>query len=263
MTASRPIALVTGASSGIGLELARVLAREGHDLVIVARREPELQKLADELTSRFGTTSHVITADLSLATGPGELYDAVQKAGLEVEILVNNAGLGNHGRIWETKIAADENQLAVNVVALTTLTKLFLPGMVERGRGRVLNVASTAGFQPGPYMAVYYATKAYVLSFTEAIAEELTGTGVTATALCPGVVPTEFQSVAQMDEDLPMLKTPGAKSAEYVAQAAYDGMSKGRRIVIPGAVNKIGAQAVRLAPRRLIVQVTKRLHPPT
>jgi hypothetical protein len=262
MSASRPTALVTGASSGIGLELARVLAREGHDLVLTARREPKLEEVAAELASRFGTTSKVITSDLSRADGPKKLYDAVQDAGIEVDVLVNNAGLGNHGRIWETPVAGDEGQLAVNVVALTTLTKLFLPAMVARGRGRVLNVASTAGFQPGPFMAVYYATKAYVLSFTEAVAEELVGTGVTATALCPGVVPTEFQTAAKMDDNLPMLKAPGAKSAEFVAIAAYDGMSKGRRIVIPGVMNKFAAQGNRLLPRGVIVKIAKQLHPP-
>jgi short-subunit dehydrogenase len=263
MSHSRPLALVTGASSGIGLELSRVLAREGHDLVLVARREPELAALASELKSRYGADATVVTADLALADGPQRVYDAVSAAGLEVDVLVNNAGLGGHGRFWESDADLEQRALAVNIVALHSLTKLFLPGMVGRGRGRVLNVASTAGFQPGPFMAVYYASKAYVLSFTEALAEELSGTGVTATALCPGVVPTGFQSAAEMSDDLPLLKSPGAKSAEYVANAAYKGMSHGRRRVIPGALNKIGVQAGRISPRTTMVKVTKRLHPPT
>jgi hypothetical protein len=257
-----PLALVTGASSGIGRELARVLAREGHDVVLVARREPELKTLGDELASRFGATVTVLTADLASPDGPQQVYNSVSADGLEVDVLVNNAGLGGHGRFWETGAGLDSQTLAVNVVALTALTKLFLPGMVSRGRGRVLNVASTAGFQPGPFMATYYASKAYVLSLTEALAEELSGTGVTATALCPGVVPTGFQGAADMSGDLPLLRSPGTKSAEYVAQAAYDGMMRGKRIVIPGALNKIGVQGLRASPRRAVVKLVRRLHPP-
>ncbi|MBV9485127.1 MAG: SDR family oxidoreductase [Frankiaceae bacterium] len=260
MSHTRPLALVTGASSGIGLELARVFAREGHDLVLVARREPELRALGDELKSRYGADSTVITADLALEGAARQL--ATEVADSDIEVLVNNAGLGNQGRFWETDLDADHRMLAVNVLALTELTKLLLPAMVARGSGRVLNVASTAGFQPGPFMATYYASKAYVISLTEALAEELTGTGVTATALCPGVVPTGFQAAAEMDPNTPLLKSPGSKSAEYVANAAYKGMVAGRRIVIPGVVNKIGAQAGRVTPRVVMTKVTRRLNPP-
>ncbi len=262
MTTPRPVALVTGASSGIGQELARVLAREGHDLVLVARREPELRALGDELSKRYGATSTVITADLSDPEGPQHVYDEVSAAGLSVDVLVNNAGFGGHGRFSETSADEELRMLAVNVVALTALTKLFLPAMTTRGRGHVLNVASTAAFQPGPFMAVYYASKAYVLSFTEAIAEELAGTGVTATALCPGVVLSGFQQAAGLGADQPMLKSPGMKSASFVAEAAYDGMVRGKRIVIPGALNKVGAQSIRFAPRRAVTAVIRRLHPP-
>jgi short-subunit dehydrogenase len=258
----RPVALVTGASSGIGLELARILAREGHDLILVARREPQLSALANEVKTRYGADATVITADLSLAEGPQQVYDAVASAGLAVDILVNNAGLGGHGRFSDTDPGPEQRILAVNVVALTNMTKLFLPAMASRGSGRILNVASTAAFQPGPFMAVYYASKAYVLSFTEALAEEVSGTGVSATALCPGVVPTGFQGAANLSEDLPLSKSPGAKSAEFVAQAAYDGMMRGKRIVIPGAINKIGVQSLRVSPRRAVVTLVKRLHPP-
>jgi short-subunit dehydrogenase len=258
----RPIALVTGASSGIGLELARVLAREGHDLVLVARREPELAALADELRTRYGADSTVVSADLSLPGGAKDVFDAVTAADREVDVLVNNAGVGGHGRFAETDAAVEQRMLAVNVVALTDMTKRFLPAMVARGSGRILNVASTAAFQPGPFMAVYYATKAYVLSFTEALAEELSGTGVTATVLCPGVVPTGFQAAAEMSDDMPLLHSPGAMSPEVVAQAAYRGMARGKRIVIPGALNKFGVQSLRVSPRRLIVKVVRRLHPP-
>jgi uncharacterized protein len=262
MPHTRPVALVTGASSGIGLALARVLAREGHDLVLVARREPELAALADELKSRYGADATVIAADLSVATGPRQVFDAVTTAGLQVDVLVNNAGFGGQGRFSETDGATEQRMLAVNVVALTDMTKLFLPAMTKRGHGRVLNVASTAAFQPGPFMAVYYASKAYVLSFTEALAEELNGTGVTATALCPGVVPSGFQDAANLSKDAPMLKSPGAKPPEFVAEAAYDGMMRGRRIVIPGALNKIGVQSLRVSPRRAVVSLVRRLHPP-
>jgi short-subunit dehydrogenase len=260
MSHPRPLALVTGASSGIGLELARVLAREGHDLVLVARREPELKAVADELKSRYGAEATVVTADLSTPDGAQSVADAV--AGQAIDVLVNNAGLGGHGRFWETDPDVERRTLAVNVVALTELTKLLLPAMVSRGSGRVLNVASTAAFQPGPFMATYYASKAYVLSLTDALAEELTGTGVTATALCPGVVPTEFQSTANMDSSLPLLNSPGTKSAEYVANTAYQGMVSGKRVVVPGAINKAGVHAVRLTPRTLMTKIVRRLHPP-
>jgi short-subunit dehydrogenase len=262
MSPARPVALVTGASSGIGLELSRVLAREGHDVVLVARREPELRALADELSSRYGADATVIAADLSLPDGAHHVYDAVTAAGLQIDVLVNNAGFGGHGRFSDTDAAEEQRMLAVNVVALTELTKLFLPAMAKRGRGRVLNVASTAAFQPGPFMAVYYASKAYVLSFTEALAEELSGTGVTATALCPGVVPSGFQDAAGLGDHALLLKSPGSKSPEVVAQAAYDGMMRGRRIVIPGALNKIGVQSLRVSPRRAVVSLIRRLHPP-
>ena len=261
MPYNRPVALVTGASSGIGRELSRVLAREGHDLVLVARRRPELQELADELTSHYGTTSTVVTADLATPEGPRQVFDAVTAAGMDIDVLVNNAGFGGSGRFTETDAGHEQRMVAVNVVALTDLTKLFLPPMTQRRRGRVLNVASTAAFQPGPFMAIYYATKAYVLSFTEAIAEELVGTGVTATALCPGVVPSGFQDTAGISDSAPLLHSPGVKSAQFVAEAGYDGMIHGRRVVVPGTLNKIGVQSLRIAPRRAVVTVIRRLHP--
>jgi short-subunit dehydrogenase len=262
MTRTRPVALVTGASSGIGRDLSLVLAREGHDLVLVARREPELRALADEVKSRFGADSTVITADLSSPTGTQQVYDAVTAAGLEVDVLVNNAGFGGHGRFVETAAADEQRMVAVNVVALTDLTKLFAPQMVKRGHGRILNVASTAAFQPGPFMAIYYASKAYVLSFTEALGEELVGTGVTATALCPGAVPSGFQDAAGLAEDAPLFHSPAVKSSEFVAQAAYDGMMRGKRVVIPGTLNKLGVQSLRIAPRRAVLATIRRLHPP-
>lgn len=259
---TRPVALVTGASSGIGRELARVLAQEGHDLVLVARRSSELETLAGELTAAHGTESLVVPTDLSTDDAVATVEAAVRSAGIDVDVLVNNAGLGGHGRFAQTDPASDEQQLRVNILALTRLTKVFLPPMLERRRGRILNLASTAAFQPGPYMAIYYASKAYVLSFTEALAEELRGTGVTATALCPGAVETEFFDVARVDRSSPIARSPGAKSAPVVARAGYDGMMRGRAVVIPGALNRIGMESLRIAPRRLVPRVVARLHPP-
>jgi uncharacterized protein len=259
MINARPVALVTGASAGIGHELAHILAREGHDLVLVARREPELAALAAALKEKYGADSRVVTADLSKARAAQAV---VKELGpdVQVDVLVNNAGFGGHGPFHERERDADLRMIAVNVTALTDLTRQLLPGMVARRRGRILNVASTAAFQPGPFMAVYYATKAYVLSFSQALAEELSGTGVTVTTLCPGVTDTEFQRVAGV-EDVPLTKGPLSMTAGAVADAGYKGMVRGRLVVIPGVHNKIGAQATRLTPRRVILKVVRRLHP--
>src|SRR3954449_1502715 len=196
---TRPVALVTGASAGIGRELCDILAREGHDLVLVARREPELTALAGELKEKYGADARVVIADLSKARAAQGVVKELGPSA-EVDVLVNNAGFGGHGAFVERPRDVELGQIAVNVTALTDLTRLLLPGMVERRRGRILNVASTAAFQPGPFMAVYYATKAYVLSFSQAIAEELSGSGVTVTTLCPGVTETQFQQVAGAED---------------------------------------------------------------
>jgi len=259
MATTRPVALVTGASAGIGRELAHILAREGHDLVLVARREPELTALAGELKERYGADSRVITSDLSKARAALGIVKELGPS-TQVDVLVNNAGFGGHGAFYERDRDAELRMIAVNITALTDLTRLLLPCMVERKRGRVLNVASTAAFQPGPFMAVYYASKAYVLSFSQAIAEELAGTGVTVTTLCPGVTETEFQAVAGV-EDVPLTKGPLSMTARAVAEAAHKGMTSGKLVVIPGVHNKVGAQATRVAPRRLMLKVVRRLHP--
>ncbi|HET7311382.1 MAG TPA: SDR family oxidoreductase [Mycobacteriales bacterium] len=257
--AGRPLAVVTGASAGIGRELADILAREGHDLVLVARREGELKTLADELQQRHHAESIVAAADLSQPDAADQVVAAIGPD-RPVDVLVNNAGFGGHGAFADRPRADELRMLAVNVTALTDLTRVLLPGMVARGRGRILNVGSTAAFQPGPFMAVYYATKAYVLSFSQAIAEETRGTGVTVTCLCPGVTTTEFQQVAGV-EDVPLTKGPLSMSARDVAEAAYAGMTRGKLIVIPGVHNKIGAQSTRFAPRGLMLKVVRRLHP--
>ncbi len=257
MTDSRPLAVVTGASAGLGREFARVLAREGHDLVLVARREPELSALATELKEQFGADCRVAPVDLAGPDAAEQVVEAIGSA--PVDVLVNNAGFGGHGSFVSRERDTDLRMVAVNVTALTDLTKLLLPGMVERGRGRILNVASTAAFQPGPFMAVYYATKAYVLSLSQALAEEVSGTGVTVTCLCPGVTDTEFQQVAGVAH-IPLTKGPLSMSAQRVAEAGYRGMQRGRLLVVPGPHNKAGAQATRFAPRRLILKVVRRLH---
>jgi uncharacterized protein len=247
--------LVTGASSGIGRELAILAAKERRDVVLVARRRDRLEELAGELTSRFGVAAEIVTADLS---DPGAAARIVGERREPVEVLVNAAGLGVHGLFWETPLEQERETILVNVLALTELTKLCAVGMVERRRGRILNLASTAAFQPGPLMAVYYATKAYVLSFTEALAEELSGTGVTATALCPGPTLTEFQAKAGL-ADTPLFRGPLVLDAATVARAGWEGAKRGRRVVVPGVANRILAVGSRLSPRRLTTKIARRL----
>jgi short-subunit dehydrogenase len=252
-------ALITGASSGIGLELAKLFAQDGHDLVLVARRGDRLRELAAELASHHRVRSTVITADLADPDTPGEIARSVEAAGIEIRYLVNNAGYGLAGRFAETDLSNELRMIQVNVSALTHLTKLFLPGMLARHEGAILNVASTAGFVPGPLMAVYYATKAYVISFSDALAEEVTGSGATVTVLCPGATRTEFWAVAGMDATARLLRRPWVADAASVARAGYDGLRAGKRIVIPGLANKVMVQSMRVAPRVLLAKIARRL----
>jgi short-subunit dehydrogenase len=253
-TPIRPLALVTGASSGIGADLARELARDGHDLVLSARSLEPMQRLAAELEN-YGATSTVITADLSNPGAAAELASAIQSRTLEIDVLVNNAGLGAVGRFDLTDPKRINEMLQVNIVALTELTRLLVPGMVARRRGKVLLVASTASFQPGPRMAVYFAAKAYVLSLGEALTYELRGTGVTVTTLCPGATATNFFKVASAKDVAlgPMM------SAAKVAQIGYRALKSGRRVVIAGAFNKILTVASRLAPHSITLPATAAL----
>ena len=255
--AERQTALVTGASSGIGLELARELAAGGYDLVLVARGEKKLEELAAEVRDRHGITARVIPKDLSDPKSPDELFQEIEAAGVAVDVLVNNAGFATFGPFAETDLARELEELQVNVVALTHLTKKLLPGMLSRRRGGVLNVASTAAFQPGPLMAVYYATKAYVLSFSEALAEELRGTGVTVSVLCPGPTATGFAARADMQDSGLFKGMLAVSDARSVARAGYEGFRAGKRIVIPGLLNKVGAQSIRLTPRGLATRIIK------
>ena len=247
-------ALITGASSGIGLDLAHLFAADGHDVVLVARSEGKLRELARELEAKHRVQAHVLVADLAKPDAPREVFERAPA----VDILVNNAGFGTSGKFAETDLRVELDMIQVNIAALTHLTKLFLGPMLERGRGRILNVASTAAFQPGPLMAVYYATKAYVLSFSDAIGEELRGTGVTVTALCPGPTATGFQETAQLGKEA-LLKLMRPVASMDVARAGYRGLMRGKRVVIPGVKNKLGVQSIRVTPRALATRVVRAL----
>lgn len=253
-----PTALVTGASSGIGLELATLLARDRNDLVLVARGRDRLDAVARGLTEGFGVRATALAADLARPETPGEITRELFARAVTVDLLVNNAGVGLHGPFAAMPLEKVLEMIQVNVTALTHLTGLLLPGMLERRRGRILNVASTGAFQAGPLVAVYYATKAYVLSFSEALGNETTGTGVTVTALCPGPTRTEFQKTAGM-KDATLLRGPLVMDAATVARAGHEGMLRGDRVVIPGAANRLGVQALRMMPRRLVASLVRKV----
>ncbi len=250
--------LVTGASSGIGLELARCFAADGCRLVLVARKGQVLEALATELRKAYKIQAQVITADLAHPETPPRLLAHLQSAGLKVDVLVNNAGFGAQGRFAELPLGRQLEMLQVNVTSLMHLTGLLLPGMIERRRGGILNVASTAAFQPGPGMAVYYATKAYVLSFSEALAEELTGTGVTITAVCPGPTTTNFGAAANL-RTIGLVKRV-SMSAEAVARQGHRGYRRGQVVVINGFRNQFPAFLLRLFPRAVVRKFTRRLN---
>ena len=249
-------ALITGASGGIGWELAWLLARDGRDLVLVARNESKLQELAEQLRREYGVQVHVVAADLSEPEAPEQVFRETEEAGVVIDTLINNAGFGLYGLFVDSGRERQLEMIRLNVLALTDLTRLFLPGMVGRGRGRIMNVASVAAFAPGPLMAVYYATKAYVLSFSEAIAAELRGTGVSVTAFCPGPTRTGFQEVASAGQTR-LFRSPGAMDVKTVARAGYEAMQRGTAVAIPGIHNKILAQGPRFAPRRLVRTISR------
>lgn len=260
--------LITGASAGIGRELARLFAADGAHLVLAARRKDRLDQLAAELAKSHGIRANAIESNLAAPGAAQQLQKALVQQGLRVDVLVNNAGFGALGRVTDLPFDCLTDMLQVNMVALTQLTRLLLPDMIDRGRGGVLNVSSTAAFQAGPNMAVYYATKTYVLHFTEALAEELRGTGVTASCLCPGPTLTEFQAVAGM-EDSPIFRM-GPMLAEPVARIGHRGFRRGKTIIVAGWRNWLGTCAVKFAPRRLVRRVVHGLnrldpkaHPPS
>lgn len=249
--------LITGASSGIGAELARQLAAQQYNVVLVARRIDRLNALADELAATHGTRADVLPADLADVSARERLVDAVEHLDLHLAGVCNNAGFGGSGFFAKADQAKQREMVEVNVDALHHLTGAFLPGMVERGAGAILNVASLAGVQPLPMFATYAATKAFVLSFSEALHAELSGTGVSVTALCPGPVPTEFGEISGMgdiEETLPGIVTV---SPEQVVREAIEGMQRGRRTVTPGLLMKGAAMAGRLTPRSILLPITR------
>ena len=249
----RDTVLITGASSGIGLELARLFAADGSDLVLVARSEGKLRELAAGFTAKHGIKAQVLAADLGRPGSAGAIAETLAQQGVQVDVLVNNAGFGGRGQVAALGAVRQLEMIEVNVAALTALTALFLPGMLERGHGAVLNVASTAAFQPGPNQAVYCATKAYVLSFTEALAEEVRGSGVRVSCLAPGATSTQFAAQADMTHTRAFKL--GAMDAAPVAQAGHDGLRQGKTLVIPGVRNRAMAFAVRLSPRPLVTRI--------
>jgi uncharacterized protein len=251
-------ALITGASGGIGYELAKLFAKDHYNLVLVARSTPKLTQFADELQRQFGISAKAVTLDLTAVPAPEFLFDQLQREGIAIDILVNNAGYGVLGEFAKVPLEDSLGQIQLNITALTHLTKLFLGPMIERRSGKILNVASTAGFQPGPLMAVYYATKAYVISFSEALANELKNTGVTVTCLCPGATDTGFQGRAGV-ENTKLFKTLRPMDAKTVARDGYRGLMTGKTLVISGFRNWLVAESVRFSPRNLVTAVSRKV----
>lgn len=252
-------ALITGATSGIGYELCKLFAGDGYRLITVARDESRLARQADEFSAAGGEVT-VMSQDLSNAEACDKIFAELQRLEIEPDVLVNNAGFGTFGQFCETDLAEETRLLQVNVVSVTRLTKLLLPAMVKRGTGKILNVGSLAGFFPGPLMAVYYASKAYVLSFSEALASELRDKGITVTVLCPGATETEFRLRAGMPNTklVPIIKP---MTAARVAEEGYKGMLKGETIVMPGVIGKGLTVASRMIPRAMMTEVSRRLQP--
>jgi len=258
-SSARFVVLVTGASAGIGAALAREAAKDGRDLVLVARRREPMEALAAELKS-MGAEITIIPADLGQPGAAAALMKAVEERDLVIDTLINNAGVGDTGRFDQGNLERISSMLQVNIVALTELTRLVLPQMVARKRGQVMLLASTAAFQPGPGMAVYYATKSYVLSFGRAVAYELRGTGVTVTTLCPGPTTSEFAQVANM-QGVGLLEGPmPMMTAAEVARQGYAALKAGRPEMITGLVNRITAMSTRFTPTPIMLEIVARLN---
>lgn len=252
---ARPLALVTGASMGIGVDIATVLAERGHDLVLVARSADKLQAVADTIAKAHNVTTHVLVADVAGAAGADRVADEVAARGWQVDVLVNNAGYGLFGPLTENDAADELNMIQLNVTALYRLTKRLLPGMVARRRGYIMNVASTAAFFSGPFMTVYYATKNFVLAFSEGLDEELKGTGVHVSCLCPGPTQSAFRQRAGTHKS--KLTKRGQVPSRPVAIEGVDGMLAGKRLVIPGAKNRFETTLVRFLPRRMMAGIVR------
>lgn len=249
--------LITGASAGIGLEFAHVFASHSHDLILVARREDKLVALKKSIEKKYSVSVDIIIQDLTEKNAAKNIYEKIKHTPLDV--LVNNAGFGAHGSFIKTDSQKEIDMIQVNITALTELTKYILPGMIQRGSGKILQVASTAAFEPGPLMAVYFATKAYVLSFSEAIAEEVRGTGVSVTCLCPGATTSEFSSVASM-EKVSYFADKNLPTSHDVAQYGYDALMKGTVVAIHGMRNKFLTFLLRFTPRSVVRKIVKKLN---
>lgn len=256
MTNQKKTVLITGASGGIGKALSDLFAANGYHLVLVARNEAKLIELSKFYQEQYQTECLILAKDLSRAEAPGEILETIQDKGLGIDILVNNAGFGINKPFAEIPFQEVLEMMYLNVAALTQMTRLFLPAMMKEGQGRILNVGSVASFCPAPFWAVYNATKAYVLSFSEALAEELEGSGVTVTALCPGVTLTDFQCRAQMEKTSLLVKL-NPMTAEQVAKIGYHALMKGRRVVVTGWINKLITFSVRFLPRFLVPKTAK------
>ena len=250
-------ALITGASVGIGRELAKLFAQDGYNLVLVARNAARLQEVAADLAKQFGVSAKSFPLDLTSSAAPQFLFDQLQRENIIVDVLINNAGYGKLGAFAEVPYEESAGQIVLNISALTHLTKLFLAPMLERKSGRILNVASTAGFQPGPLMAVYYASKAYVISFSESLANELQGTGVSVTCLCPGLTDTEFQTRAGTEKTTLFQRTRPMDAAT-VARDGYRALMKGKPLVISGMRNRLLMESLRISPRRVVTAVSRK-----
>jgi len=257
----KPIALITGASGGIGYELCRQFAKNGYDLILVARDEEKLKTYSEEFKKNHDTKSTIILKDLSSVTSAEEIFHQLKHEKISVDVLVNNAGFGTFGKFLETDLKKELSMMQVNMITLTLLTKLLLPEMIQKKSGKILNVASTAAFFPGPLMAVYYATKAFVYSFSQAIRQELKNTGVSVTVLCPGPTRTGFEKGADLQAS--KLFKHALMDAPVVAEIAYKGLMKNKGIVIPGLRNKIQIFSEHFVPRNLIAGIVESAQKPS
>lgn len=253
---TKKTALITGSSSGIGRELATVLAREGYDLIITARREDRLQEIKRELENKYNHNVYLFTCDLSESDSPEKLYSFVNSIPCKITVLINNAGIGDYGFFSESEWNKTATMLNLNITALTHLTHLFLPDLMENNKAYIMNVASTAAFQPGPLMSVYYASKHYVLAFSEAIAEELSDTEVVVSALCPGPTASEFQETSNMKKSKLFELFPVASSIE-VADFGYRALMKEKRVAVYGFLNKVGTKVTALLPKKWVTSTVR------
>ncbi|MFA7359605.1 MAG: SDR family oxidoreductase [Candidatus Kapaibacterium sp.] len=251
-------ALITGASAGLGVEFAKNFAKDGHNIVLTARRTERMEQLAEELMNKHSVDIKVLGKDLSNMNEVQSVFETLQRDNIHIDFLVNNAGFGDWGNFHESDWTKVEGMIDVNMKALTKLTYLFMRPMIQKGGGRILNVASMAAFQPGPLMAVYYATKAFVLSFSEAVNNEIKGTGVSITILCPGPTESEFQSAANLGKSK-LFKHTRIPTAKEVADFGYREMMKGSLTVVPGFLNWLVVQSVRFSPRKFVLKIARKI----